>query len=220
MHHRRAGGFGPQSADDQAAYNRRTAHRRHRGRNLRDHRPDGILRRDACGGERFPHRQRDLRRAGSRAFNTQAPTGPSCCCWPPSQRLRPALSPRERPERRAGSDTGGTGVPARTGTPLRRAGPGNAPSGGHTEWQAFAPARAGTATSRAGPGSAPSGGHTGRQAFAPARAGTATSRAGPGSAPFGGHTGRQAIAPGPAGTATSRVRPGYGQAGKLRAARL
>ena len=44
----------------------RAAYRRHRGRNLGNHRADGVLRRDASGGERLSHSQGDLRRAGGR----------------------------------------------------------------------------------------------------------------------------------------------------------
>ena len=94
MYNCRTGGPGTQPPDDQAAHHRGTSHRRKRGGNLRDHRPDDLLRRDARRGERFPHRQGDVRRAGGPRFDRLATSRKAASGY--TQRLRAPISPGER----------------------------------------------------------------------------------------------------------------------------
>ena len=83
LHHRRHYGARAQPPAIAPPYPGRPEHRRHQGTDQRDHRPDGLLRRYARGGQRLPGSQRDLRR--TRRSPARAAAGP------------PAHSPARRP---------------------------------------------------------------------------------------------------------------------------
>ena len=133
MHHRRAGGLGSQPADGQAAHHRRAPRWRDQRRNNRNHRADGVLRRNAGGGQRLPGRQRDFRRTGRPTGygHPPAPAYSGASAHTQPRPLRPGVSPRERPGRRAGEHPGGPpfGRLRRSGAAPGWAGPGTTPPG-------------------------------------------------------------------------------------------
>ncbi len=79
MHHRCVGGIGPQSGDAPAAHHRGFERRRHSGRDIRDHRADGVLRRNSGGGAGLRHRQGDLRQARRRTGHRSTGPGATGC---------------------------------------------------------------------------------------------------------------------------------------------
>ena len=121
MHHCRAGGPGTQPPDDQAAHHRGASHRRKPGGDLRDHRPDDLLRRDACRGKRLPHRQGDIRRTGGPPAGRQFPARTRSARHP--KRLRASVSPGERRRLRPGGPGPGRSPAPATQRRINRSSP-------------------------------------------------------------------------------------------------